>query len=280
MGRRHMLTSRSPHARPSHLPSLTVRKSTPPLPWLDADDAFPSIETAWAEGDPAPGLLAAGRTLNVSTLRQAYGLGIFPWFGAGQPILWWSPNPRMVLRTQAFRLHRSLRKSLLRFINTPGHEIRFDTAFLEVIHACASTPRDGQPGTWIVPDMVRAYAALHSAGSAHSVETWIDDKLVGGLYCVNLGGMVFGESMFAHRTDASKIALAALVAFCRAKGVAMIDCQQNTRHLASLGAVEIPRADFVAHVSNAAGAASPEWQFESLYWNQLLTASTQNDLTT
>ena len=257
-----------------------MQKSTPPLPWLDADETFPSVETAWAEGDPAPGLLAAGRKLDVSTLREAYGLGIFPWFGAGQPILWWSPNPRMVLRTQAFRLHRSLRKSLLRFVSKPGHEIRFDTAFLEVIHACASTPRDGQPGTWIVPDMVRAYTALHRAGSAHSVETWIDDKLVGGLYCVNLGGMVFGESMFAHRTDASKIALAALVAFCRAKGVAMIDCQQNTRHLASLGAVEIPRVEFVAHVSNAAAAASPQWQFERLYWNQLLMASTHNDPTT
>ncbi len=273
------------HSQPTrqatpHPPSHAVRKSTSPLPWLDAEEAFPSVETAWAEDDPAPGLLAAGRTLDVTTLRQAYGLGIFPWFGEGQPILWWSPNPRMVLRPQAFRLHRSLRKSLLRFVNTPGHEIRFDTAFTQVIHACASTAREGQPGTWIVPDMVRAYTALHRAGSAHSVETWIHGKLVGGLYCVNLGAMVFGESMFAHQTDASKIALAALVAFCGAKGVAMIDCQQNTRHLASLGAAEIPRAEFVAHVANTAAQASPQWQFERLYWNQLLKATTQNDLTT
>jgi len=257
-----------------------MKKLQRPLPWLDADEAFPSVEAAWAEGDPAPGLLATGGTLDVPTLRQAYGLGIFPWFGEGQPVLWWSPNPRMVLRTEDFKLHRSLRKSLLRFVNAPGHEIRFDTAFMEVIHACASTPRDGQPGTWIVPDMVRAYVALHRAGSAHSVETWIDGKLVGGLYCVNLGGMVFGESMFAHQTDASKIALAALVAFCRAKGVVMIDCQQNTRHLASLGAAEIPRAEFVVHVSKTATAASPQWQFERLYWNQLLKATTQNKLTT
>ena len=279
MGRRHMLTSRSPHeANP--LSSHVVQKSTPPLSWLDADDPFPSVETAWAESDPAPGLLAAGRRLDVPTLRQAYGLGIFPWFGEGQPILWWSPNPRMVLRPQAFRLHRSLRKSLLRFINTPGREIRFDTAFMEVIQACASAPRDGQPGTWIVPDMVRAYAALHRAGNAHSVETWIDGKLAGGLYCVNLGTMVFGESMFAHQTDASKIALAALVAFCHAKDVGMIDCQQNTQHLASLGAAEIPRTEFVAHVSKTAIATSPLWQFERLYWNQLLKAATQNDLTT
>ncbi len=246
-----------------------MRKSTPPLPWLDADDAFPAVETAWAEGDPAPGLLAAGRTLDVPTLRQAYGLGIFPWFGEGQPILWWSPNPRMVLRTQDFKLHRSLRKTLRRFVIAPGHEIRFDTVFAEVIHACATTPRDDQPGTWIVPDMVMAYVALHRAGSAHSVETWIDGKLVGGLYCVNLGSMVFGESMFAHQTDASKIALAALVAFCRAKGMTMIDCQQNTPHLASLGAAEMPREDFVRHVGKSAKETAPQWKFDALYWNQI-----------
>jgi leucyl/phenylalanyl-tRNA--protein transferase len=280
MGRRHVRTTCKPHASPHHPHSHPVRKLPPLRPRLEADEPFPSVETAWAEGDPAPGLLAAGRRLDVPTLLQAYGLGIFPWFGEGQPILWWSPNPRMVLRPQAFRLHRSLRKSLLHFVNTPGHEIRFDTAFMEVIQACASAPRDGQPGTWIVPDMIRAYVALHRAGSAHSVETWIDGKLVGGLYCVNLGAMVFGESMFAHQTDASKIALAALVAFCRVKGVAMIDCQQNTQHLASLGAAEIPRAEFVAHVSETATAPSPHWQFERLYWNLFLKDTMQNHLTT
>ncbi|MEO8022775.1 leucyl/phenylalanyl-tRNA--protein transferase [Polaromonas sp.] len=257
-----------------------MRKSPHPLPWLEADEAFPPVDKAWAEGDPAPGLLAAGRSLDVATLRQAYAQGIFPWFGLGQPILWWSPNPRMVLQTQHFKLHRSLRKSLLRFIEAPGHEVRFDTAFEAVIHACAGTPREGQAGTWIVPDMVRAYTALHHAGDAHSLETWVNDELVGGLYCVNLGGMVFGESMFAHQTDASKIALAALVAFCRAKGLPLIDCQQNTRHLASLGAAEIPRAKFVAHVAINAAQTSPHWEFDALYWNQLLTAKTQSDLTT
>jgi leucyl/phenylalanyl-tRNA--protein transferase len=251
-----------------------MSKSPPPLPWLAADEPFPPVETAWGEDDPAPGLLAAGRTLDVPSLLQAYALGIFPWFGEGQPILWWSPDPRMVLRTEDFRLHRSLRKTLTHFADAPRHEIRLDTAFAEVIHACATTPRASQPGTWIVPDMVRAYTALHRAGHAHSVETWIDGELVGGLYCVNLGGMVFGESMFAHRSDASKIALAALVAFCRAKGIAMIDCQQNTRHLASLGAAEIPRAAFVAHVAQSAGARPPQWQFEPLYWKQILMART------
>ncbi|WP_397410358.1 leucyl/phenylalanyl-tRNA--protein transferase [Polaromonas sp.] len=257
-----------------------MRKSPHPLPWLDADEAFPPVETAWGEGDPAPGLLAAGRSLDVASLKQAYALGIFPWFGVGQPILWWSPDPRMVLRTDNFKLHRSLRKSLLRFIGAAGHEIRFDTAFAQVIHACASTPRDGQPGTWIVPDMVKAYTALHRAGHAHSVETWANGRLVGGLYCVNLGSMVFGESMFAHQTDASKMALAALVAFCRAKGLPMIDCQQNTRHLASLGAAEISRAELVAQVATLATQASPRWEFDALYWQQLLTARPQNDLTT
>ena len=251
-----------------------MRKSPHPLPWLAAGEPFPPVATAWSGNDPAPGLLAAGLALDVSTLLQAYSLGIFPWFGAGQPILWWSPDPRMVLRTQHFKIHRSLRKSLLRFNGAARHEIRFDTAFAEVIHACATTPRAGQPGTWIVPDMVLAYNALHQAGHAHSVETWVDDELVGGLYCVNLGGMVFGESMFALQTDASKTALAALVAFCRAQDIAMIDCQQNTRHLAFLGAAEIPRAEFVVHVGNSAAETSPEWQFDPLYWSQILTAET------
>ncbi|OOG39945.1 leucyl/phenylalanyl-tRNA--protein transferase [Polaromonas sp. A23] len=257
-----------------------MRKSPHPLPWLDADEPFPPVEAAWAAGDPAPGLLAAGRSLGVSTLRQAYAMGIFPWFGAGQPILWWSPDPRMVLRTDHFRLHRSLRKTLLRFVAAPGHEIRFDTAFPQVIHACATTLRDGQPGTWIVPDMVKAYTALHCAGDAHSVETWIHGELVGGLYCVNLGGMVFGESMFARQTDASKIALAALVAFCRAKEMPMVDCQQNTGHLASFGATEMPRAEFVSAVATNMTQTAPRWEFDALYWNQILKAKTQNELTT
>ena len=249
-----------------------MRKTPPTLPWLAADEPFPPVETAWSGNDPAPGLLAAGRALDVPSLLQAYALGVFPWFSVGQPILWWSPNPRMVLRTEDFKLHHSLRKSLMRFVGKTRHEIRFDTAFSEVIHACATTPRAGQPGTWIVPDMVQAYTALHRAGHAHSVETWVNDELVGGLYCVNLGGMVFGESMFTHQPDASKTALAALIAFCRKKSIAMIDCQQNTRHLAFLGAVEIPRAEFVVHVGNSASETPPQWRFDPLYWNQILKA--------
>lgn len=245
-----------------------------PVPWLTAGQAFPPLDDAWGSAAPAPGLLAAGGALDVPTLVHAYSLGIFPWFSLGQPMLWWSPDPRMVLQTCDFKLHRSLRKTLLRFSSDASCEIRFDTAFAEVIKACAGKPRVGQAGTWIVPDMVRAYRAMHRAGHAHSVETWIDGRLAGGLYCVNLGRMVFGESMFASQTDASKIALAALVAFCRANGIAMIDCQQNTGHLASLGAAEISRADFTVHLSENVGKSAPAWQFDALYWQQILTART------
>ncbi|MDB5930503.1 MAG: Leucyltransferase, partial [Polaromonas sp.] len=162
---------------------------------------------------------------------------------------------------------------IVRFMGDTRCEIRFDSAFERVIQACASKPRAGQSGTWIVPEMVQAYAQLHHAGHAHSVETWINGELAGGLYCVNLGRMVFGESMFAHQSDASKIALAALVSFCRASHITMIDCQQSTQHLASLGAAEISRADFACHLSWQVGKTAPAWKFDSLYWQQILTAT-------
>lgn len=241
-----------------------------PIPWIDPGEDFPPLHAAWGHNDPAPGLLAAGAPLDVPTLVRAYSQGIFPWFSLGQPTLWWSPEPRMVLKTHDFRLHRSLRKTLQRFRADPACEIRFDSDFEQVINACAGQLRDGQPGTWIVPDMVQAYCALHAAGHAHSVEAWIDGELAGGLYCVNLGRMVFGESMFARRTDASKTALAALVAFCLAHGIVMIDCQQNTGHLASLGAAEISRDTFSAHLRQTTAEAPPHWRFEPVYWNQLL----------
>lgn len=240
------------------------------LPWLNPGDPFPDASEAWDGAQPAPGLLAAGGTLDVPTLHRAYSGGIFPWFSEGQPILWWSTDPRMVLHTGEFRLHRSLRKALARFVAEPGCELRIDSAFDQVIHACATSPRPGQNGTWIVPAMVRAYQALHRAGFAHSVETWIDGQLAGGLYCVAIGRAVFGESMFSRRPDASKIALAGLVAFCRHHGIAMIDCQQNTRHLASLGAREIARAAFVQQATRAATQAAPRWRFDPVYWDSIL----------
>jgi leucyl/phenylalanyl-tRNA--protein transferase len=214
--------------------------------------------------------LAAGGALDVATLKRAYSAGIFPWFGRNEPILWWSIDPRMVLHTQRFKLHPSLRKTLNRFRMDSQCEIRIDSAFSQVIHACSTSARAGQSGTWIVPDMVRAYQALHEAGCAHSVETWVGGELMGGLYAVSMGKAVFGESMFAKATDASKIALAALVGFCRAHDIAMIDCQQNTRHLASLGAAEMPRADFLKQVGQGLAQAAPLWEFQPQYWDELM----------
>ncbi len=244
--------------------------SAPALAWLAPHQAFPPVREAWPSGSPAPGLLAAGGVLDVTTLKQAYQHGIFPWFSDDQPILWWSPDPRMVLETAQFRLHRSLRKVLQRFRRSDACEIRIDSAFERVITACASSPRDGQSGTWIVAPMVEAYVALHRAGFAHSVETWMDGQLRGGLYCVAIGKAVFGESMFSQVDDASKIALSALVGFCQHHGITHIDCQQNTRHLAFMGAREVSRADFLAQVASGALQAAPAWRFDPLYWQSLL----------
>lgn len=240
------------------------------LPWLQPGEPFPDASQAWDASQPAPGLLAAGGALDVDSLHRAYSNGIFPWFSEGQPILWWSTDPRMVLFTDEFKLHRSLRKTLARFIADPRCELRIDNDFTRVIRACAGSPRPGQSGTWIVQDMVRAYQAFHRAGYAHSVEAWIDGELAGGLYCVGIGRAVFGESMFTRVPDASKIALAGLVAFCRAQGMPMIDCQQNTRHLASLGAREIPRADFVEQVARQARKPAVVWRFDPVYWGALM----------
>ena len=188
------------------------------LAWLPDDpqdrSPFPPASEALGPGTDTPGLLAAGGTLAPWRLEQAYRHGIFPWYGPRQLVLWWAPDPRMVLPVAQFRLHRSLRKTLRAFLAAPGCEIRIDSAFDAVIEACAETPRDGQAGTWIVPELRAAYRAWHRAGAVHSVETWVDGRLVGGLYGVGIGRMFFGESMFSHATDASKIALAALVAFC------------------------------------------------------------------
>ena len=245
-------------------------RPAPALPWLEPGDEFPPVSQALKAGSGSAGLLAAGGALDVSTLCRAYAHGIFPWFSAGQPILWWSPDPRMVLPVARFRLHASLRKTLRRFCATPGCEVRIDSAFARVLAHCAASREGSGGGTWIVPQMQQAYRALHEAGRAHSVETWVDGELVGGLYCVALGQAVFGESMFSLRTDASKIALAALVAWCLQAGVSHIDCQQNTRHLASLGAAEMPRSAFLQIVTQGLRGDTPAWKFEPVYWNQLL----------
>ncbi len=231
--------------------------------WIDNSTALPPTRLALGAGTEAPGLLAAGGRVTPARLREAYSQGIFPWYSAGQPVLWWSPDPRMVLPVAQFHISQSLKKTLRRFLRTPGCTLRFDTQFEAVMRACASTPRDGQDGTWILPAMVDAYTQGHQAGFVHSVETIIDGTLAGGLYFVNLGQMVFGESMFAWRTDASKMALAALVAACRARGVALIDCQQNTGHLARFGAREVPRNAFELHLSQTVHSAPvAPWSYD------------------
>ncbi len=241
----------------------------PTLIWLEADDEFPPVSLAWGEDSPLPGLLAAGGTLDAARLQAAYRNGIFPWFSPEQPNLWWSPDPRMVLKTADFRLHPSLRKTVRKFIRMPGYEVRIDTQFRQVIEHCAQVPRNGQNGTWIVPSIMDAYWELHQQGMAHSVETWVNDKLVGGLYCVALGQAVYGESMFAHASDASKVALAALVALCRRHGATQIDCQQATAHLASLGAHEQARADFLAEAAIQQQQPAMDWTFHPIYWDSL-----------
>lgn len=240
------------------------------LAWLEPGDPFPDVAAAWPDGSDAPGLLAAGGRLDVPTLLSAYSAAIFPWFSSGQPVLWWSPDPRMVLQVNQFRLHRSLKKRIKTFTANDACEVRIDSDFDAVIRACAHSARRQQNGTWILPDMVVAYEALHRQGHAHSVETWINGELVGGLYCVALGQAVFGESMFSLHTDASKIALAALVGFCRQHAIQWIDCQQNTRHLASLGASEMERTLLQQYVREGMQKASPVWKFDTLYWQHIL----------
>lgn len=239
----------------------------PHLPWIESQDPLPPVENAWGTDTDAPGLLAAGADLGVERLLAAYGQGIFPWFNPDQPVLWWSPDPRMVLKIKDFKLHRSLRKTLSRYAAHPQFELCFDRAFDQVIEACSASPREGQKGTWIVPAMVDAYKDLHRAGYAHSAETWLDGKLVAGLYFVCIGQAVFGESMFSNISDGSKMALAALVQVCERHGIKAIDCQQNTAHLALMGAKEMPRLDFLRHIRIATQCNGPVWQRVSIDWD-------------
>ncbi len=206
------------------------------IPWLEKEAPFPPVQHALKEPN---GLLAAGGDLSPKRLLEGYRRGIFPWFSEGDPILWWSPDPRMVLFPAELKISRSLGKTL----RNRSYEVRFDSAFSEVIASCAA-PRKGAPGTWISDTMIRAYLELHRLGHAHSAETWIGGELAGGLYGVAVGGVFFGESMYSRERDASKIALAGLVARVKAEGFGLIDCQMHTRHLETLGAREIPRARF------------------------------------
>lgn len=231
------------------------------LPWITGPDSpFPPTAQALTEPPELAGLLAAGGDLSPARLAAAYRRGIFPWFGPEQPVLWWTPDPRMVLRVADFKCHRSLRQAQAHFAATPGARIVWDGDVHAVITACAQSPRGGQAGTWIGPGMIDAYVRWHAEGDdawgrVHSVETWVGDELIGGLYGVRMGQMFFGESMFARRTDASKLALAALVAGCRAAGMPLIDCQQQTAHLASLGAAPVSRQVFESDLAHLTALA-------------------------
>jgi leucyl/phenylalanyl-tRNA--protein transferase len=231
-----------------------MKKNPRMIPWLEGDAPFPAAERALKEPN---GLLAAGGDLSPERLLAGYRRGIFPWYSEEEPILWWSPDPRMVLLPEEFRASRSLRKTQ----RNTAYEIRFDGEFDAVVAACAA-PRSGQPGTWITGAMRAAYNRLHRLGHAHSVETWIDGSLAGGLYGVALGGVFFGESMFSRHRDASKLALAALVEKLLSEGPAMIDCQVHTDHLESLGAHNVPRREFMRclgeliHLPRTAGSWS------------------------
>ena len=216
------------------------------LAWLESNQPFPPVERALKNPN---GLLAAGGELSTERLLEAYRRGVFPWYSGVEPVLWWSPDPRMVLYCEELKVSRSLDKSR----RNKGYEVGVDTAFAEVLEGCAHRPQ----GTWLGADMKKAYLRLHRAGHAHSLETWRDGELVGGLYGVAIGRMFFGESMFSRATDASKVALVALVGELRARQFPLIDCQMHTPLLASLGAREIPRRAFLRALATLVNYAEP-----------------------
>jgi leucyl/phenylalanyl-tRNA---protein transferase len=232
------------------------------LTWIEPHQPLPPPETARLEPN---GLLAAGRDLSARRLLEAYGQGVFPWYSQGQPVLWWSPDPRMVVFVDEFEPSRSLRKTLRRVHDTGAWTVTLDQSFVQVMQACAA-PRGGQDGTWITRDIIKAYHALHQAGHAHSVEVWARGDLIGGLYGVSIGRMFFGESMFTRVSDASKCAYAALIAMLRRLGFTMVDCQQSTGHLASLGAREISRTEFLSRLRMLCGLSGPDWREVTIDW--------------
>ena len=225
------------------------------IPFLGPSDPFPPVAEALAEPD---GLLAAGADLSPPRLVDAYSHGIFPWFNDGDPILWWSPDPRIVLAPGAFHVSHSLRKRLKK----RDVSVTADTAFAAVLDECAA-PRPDEGGTWLTPAMRAAYVGLHRLGLAHSIEVWQDGALAGGIYGVAIGRMFFGESMFSRRTDGSKIAMAHLAAQLERWGFPWIDCQLETDHLLSLGAEAVPRGRFVAEVARLVREPAPTWVLDA-----------------
>ena len=241
------------------------------ITWINDDDEFPPVNRAIHSPN---GLLAAGGDLSASRLLSAYRQGIFPWFNPGEPIMWWSPDPRTILIPSKFKASRSLTKIL----RSDTFEVRFDTAFEQVMRAC-STPRNEQQGTWISEEMIAAYSKLHQLGYAHSVEVWMSEKIVGGLYGVSIGRMFYGESMFSRVSNASKIALAYLAKQLERWQFGMIDCQMHTLHLATLGAHEMPRSEFIVQLQKLVHCEPIDsWNFDArIFDTKLPNTCTSNN---
>ncbi len=229
---------------------------------MNSPTEFP--DTTQALSYPS-GLLAASREINADWLQASYARGIFPWYSNGEPVLWWSPSPRAVLYTHEFQLHRSLSKTVRKINRNPDRAIRLNTAFEQVMRACAA-PRPDQDGTWITEEVIAAYTELHRRGLAHSVEHWEGEQLVGGLYCVALGKMIYGESMFSTQTDASKVAFAHFVYWLKTQNVHIIDCQQATRHLMSMGARTVSREVFETEIRAFMVQPALNWEPRELVW--------------
>ena len=232
--------------------------------WLGPQDSFPNPRLA-ADSDPSvPGLIAVSERIYPNQLLQAYQMGIFPWYSDEQPVLWWSPDPRMVLKPGNFRCSDSLRKNIRHFCQDTHGKLLVDADFGAVIRACATSTRKDQDGTWITHEIMEAYTTLHEQGNAHSIALVEHGELIGGLYCVAIGGMVFGESMFSRKPNASKMALAALAAWCMQHQVGMIDCQQETAHLRSLGGAPIARSEFLEALQISLNQSNIEipWNFD------------------
>lgn len=232
------------------------------IAFIDDHANFPSADEAL---DSPNGLLAASAEINADWLHASYLRGIFPWYSEGEPVLWWTPNPRAVLFLDDFKLHRSLKKAIQRNSKNPDRRITLNWAFESVMRHCAQPRADGL-GTWISEDIVQSYVEFHRRGLAHSIEHWDGDRLIGGLYCVGIGGMVFGESMFAKETDASKIAFAHFVYWLKRQNLSIIDCQQSTKHLRSLGATTLSRENFEAELRQALARRKIDWQPQILEW--------------
>jgi leucyl/phenylalanyl-tRNA--protein transferase len=233
------------------------------ITWLNSPNHFPDTQNAL---EYPSGLLAASSEINADWLQTSYNKGIFPWYSQEEPVLWWSPSPRAVLYTHEFKLHCSLLKTIYKCAKDPSRSIRMNTSFESVIHACAA-PRKGQTGTWINQELIAAYLDLHHRGLAHSIENWHNEQLVGGLYCVAIGKMIFGESMFSAETNASKVAFAHFVYWLKSQDVNIIDCQQATQHLISLGARTISREVFETDMKKSIIKSALNWDPRELIWN-------------